>query len=231
MFYSKSVVAATAIAFSAMITEGLADITVTPDVEMPPPTLFDFDNDGVAGGLYRPATKGNNSRIAVYVMHAESDYMIFSACRELPRRGFTVFCANNAADKTGVMSSIYFEDELTQADLGMQYLRNLMDIDKVVLFGYSGGGGLMTVFQNVAENGVSERLAALNANETGLIDDEPMYITNSAYGVMNNKFFAQDTRFLAYTSKAWPLLHKDGLITTQIVPLVRVPVNFKSYAN
>jgi hypothetical protein len=262
-------------------------------------------------------------------MHAESDYMTFSACRELPRRGFTVFCANNAADKTGVMSSIYFEDELTQADYGMQYLRNLTDIDKVVLFGHSGGGGLMTAFQNVAENGISacqgpnklynctsavdglhpadgimlldanyglgtmpflslnpaleglhgttvnetlnlfnpangfikgnssrytstfkqayqegvvarndfiikyaqERLAALDANETGLIDDEPLYITDSAYGVMNNKFFAQDTRYLAHTSRPWPLLHKDGSITTHVVKSVRVPVNFESYAN
>ncbi|KAJ5939239.1 hypothetical protein N7466_002373 [Penicillium verhagenii] len=318
-----------AIAFGAMIHGGLAEITVTPDADMPPPTLYDFDNDGVAGGLYRPAFNSTKARIAVYVMHAESDYMTFSACRELPRRGFTVFCANNAADKTGVMSSIYFEDELTQADYGMQYLRNLTDIDKVVLFGHSGGGGLMTAFQNVAENGISacqgpnklynctsavadlhpadgimlldanyglgtmpflslnpaleglhgttvnetlnlfnpvngfikgnssrytskfkkayqegvvarndfiikyaqERLAALEANETGLIDDEPLYVTDSAYGVMNNKFFAQDTRYLAHTSLPWPLLHKDGSITTQVVKSVRVPVNFESYAN
>ena len=329
MIYSKSAATAMAIAFSAITHQAQAEITVTPDADMPPPTLFDFDNDGVAGGLYRPATNGTNARIAVYVMHAESDYMTFSACRELPRRGFVTFCANNAADKTGVMSSIYFEDELTQADLGMQYLRNLTGIDKVVLFGHSGGGGLMTAFQNVAENGISacqgpeklynctsavaglhpadgimlldanyglgampflslnpalegltgttvneslnlfnpsngfisgnssryttkfkkayqqgvvarndfiidyaqKRLAAIEANKTGLIDDEPLTITDSAYGVMNNKFFAQDTRFLAHTSKAWPLLHKDGSITTQVVPSVRVPVNFQSYAN
>ncbi|KAJ5638413.1 hypothetical protein N7528_000803 [Penicillium herquei] len=333
MFYRKSAVAATAFAFGATIAEGLptndSNIVISADSEMPTPVLYDFTNNGVAGGLYRPAVKGPNSRIAVYVMHAESDYMTFSACRELPRRGFTVFCANNAADKTGVMSTIYFEDELVQADYGMQYLRNLTDIDKVVLFGHSGGGALMSAFQNVAENGISacqgpeklynctsavadlhpadgvmlldanfglgtmpflslnpaleglhgttvneslnlfnpanefikgnssrytskfkkayqegvvarndfiinyaqERLAALEANETGLIDDEPLWISDSAYGVMNNKFFSQDTRFLAHTSKAWPLLHKDGSITTQVVPSVRVPVNFESYAN
>lgn len=315
------------IALGAMVGEAHAT-RVSPVADMPAPTLYDFDNDGVAGGLYRPAFNSTNSRIAVYVMHAESDYMTFSACRELPRRGFVTFCANNAADKSGVMSSIYFEDELVQADLGMQYLRNLTDIDKVVLFGHSGGGGLMAAFQDVAENGVSacqgpeklynctgavanlhladgimlldanyglgampflslnpalegvtgtrvndtlnlfnpangfvsgnsshytaefkcayqhgvvarnnyiikyaqERLAAIEANNSGFSDDEPLYITDSAYGVMNNKFFAQDTRYLAHTSQAWPLLHKDGTTTTRIVKSVRVPVNFEDYS-
>lgn len=316
------------VAFGAM-AEGAHATRVSPVADMPAPILYDFDNDGVAGGLYHPAFNSSNCRIAVYVMHAESDYMTFSACRELPRRGFVTFCANNAADKSGVMSSIDFEDELVQADLGMQYLRNLTGIDKVVLFGHSGGGGLMAAFQNVAENGMSacqgpeklynctsavadlhpadgimlldanyglgtmpflslnpalegvtgttvnetlnlfnpangfisgnsshytaefkrayqdgvvarnnyiikyaqERLAAIEANNSTFSDDEPLYITDSAYGVMNNKFFPQDTRYLAHTSQAWPLLHKNGTTTTRIVNSVRVPVNFKDYSN
>ncbi|KAJ5958798.1 uncharacterized protein N7479_005948 [Penicillium vulpinum] len=317
------------IAFGAMIQEGHAALSISPVADLPQPTLVDFGDYGVAGGLYRPSVNSSKSRIAVYVMHAESDYMAFSACQELPRRGFVTFCANNAADKSGVMSTMSFENELFHAELGMQYLRNLTEIDKVVLFGHSGGGGLMSTFQNVAENGVpacqgpeklynctsavanlhpadgimlmdanyglatmpflslnpaldgitgtkvnqsldlfnpangfingnssryttefkkayqkaavarndyiikyaQERLTALEANNGSFIDDEPLYITDSAYGVMNNKFFPQDTRYIAHTSKPWPLLHKDGSITTRIVESVRVPVNFESYAN
>ncbi|KAJ5630265.1 uncharacterized protein N7484_010365 [Penicillium longicatenatum] len=295
---------------------------------VPGPTMIDFDDDGVVGGLYRPSVNSARSSIAVYVMHAESDYLSISACTELPQRGLTTLCANNAADKTGVMSTIYFEDELTQVDQGMRYLRNLTGIDKVVLFGHSGGGAMMAGYQDVAENGVSacqgpekihnctdsvagllpadgimlidanyglgsmpslslnpaltgphgttvnqtlnlfnpangfvngassnftadfkkryqaavvkrnndiisyaqDRLAKIESGKTGLTDDEPFYITNAAYGTMNNKFFPQDLNYIAHTTYPWKLLHKDGKITNQIVHTVRVPVNFESYA-
>jgi hypothetical protein len=96
------------------------------------------DNDGAAGVLYHPVFNSSNSQTAVYVIQAEGGYMTSSACREPPRRGFVTFCANSAADKSGVMSSICFEDELVQADLAMQYICNLTDNAKVVLFGHSG---------------------------------------------------------------------------------------------
>ncbi|KAJ6006884.1 hypothetical protein N7451_004828 [Penicillium sp. IBT 35674x] len=295
---------------------------------LPSPTMIDFDSDGVVGGLYRPAVNSPRSSMAVYVMHAESDYLSFSACTELPQRGFTTLCANNAADKTGVMSTMYFEDELTQVDQGMRYLRNLTGIDKVVLFGHSGGGAMMAAYQDVAENGVSacqgpekihnctdavagllpadgimlidanyglgsmpflslnpaltgphgttvnqslnlfnpangfvkggssnftadfkkryeagivkrnneiidyakDRLAKIESGEAGLTDDEPLYITDAAYGTMNNKFFSQDVNYIAHTTYPWKLLHKGGRITNQIVHTVRVPVNFESHA-
>lgn len=296
---------------------------------LPAPTLVDINGNGVVAGLYHPALSGPKSRIAVYVMHAESDYLSFSACTELPRRGFTTLCANNAADKSGPMSDIDFEDELLQVDQGMQYLRNLSGVDNVVLFGHSGGGAMMAAFQDVAENGVSacqgpeklynctdsvgdlhpadgimlvdanyglgsmsflslnpaltgphgteanqtlnllnpangfvngsssnytaefkhayqtalvkrnndiiqfaqDRLSAISAGNASLIDDEPFYITDAAYGAPNNKFFSQDTSYLSHTTHPWPLLHKGGNVTTQIIPSVRVPANFDSTAN
>ncbi|KAJ5288151.1 hypothetical protein N7478_003837 [Penicillium angulare] len=295
---------------------------------LPAATVFDNAN-GVVGGVHRPAKHSPRSRVAVYVMHAESDYMSFSACTQLAERGFTVFCANNAADKTGPMSDIYFEDEILQVDVGMQYLRNLTGIDKVVLFGHSGGGAMMAAYQNIAENGASAcsgeekihkcgsaldgmhpadgiilidanyglgsmpllslnpaltgphgstineslnlfnpangfvngsisnytsdfkqlyqagvvkrnndvieyakgRLAAIENGTAGMTDDEQFYVNDMAYGVTSNKFFAQDTRYLAHTTHAWPLLHKGGNITVQRVPSVRVPTNFASVAN
>ena len=296
---------------------------------LPAPTMIDFGDDGVVGGLHRPAKVNPRSRIAVYVMHAESDYLSFSACTELPERGFTVFCANNAADKTGPMSDIYFEDELTQTGQGVSYLRNLTDIDKVVLFGHSGGGALMAAYQNVAENGIAacsgpekihkckssvagllpadgimlidanfglgsmpalslnpaltgphgstvneslnlfnpangfvkgassnytaefkkryqagvvkrnndiiqyaqERLAAIENGTAAMKDDEAFWVNDESYGVTNNKFFPQDTRYIAHTTYAWPLLHKGGKVTKQIVHSVRVPANFESSVN
>lgn len=289
---------------------------------LPAPELVDFNDSGVLGGLYRPSTIGPKARIAVYVMHAEQDYTSFSACTELPKRGFTAFCANNDASKSGTMSDISFEQMMQNAGQGMQYLRNRTDIiDKVVILGHSGGGAMMAAYQDIAENGVAAcqgqekiypctnavaglqaadglmlldanygistmalmslnpavtdetvrkpvnetlnlynpangfgnttrsnytaefkknfqdgvvarnnrilqhaqgRLKAIEAGNGLYDDDEPLNIIDGMYTGFNNKFFAQDTRYLAHTTQAWPLLHKNGT-TTQVVHSVRVP--------
>ncbi|KAE8377953.1 hypothetical protein BDV26DRAFT_304703 [Aspergillus bertholletiae] len=74
------------------------------------------------------------------------------------------------------------------------------------------------------------RLAALEAGEGMFGDDEPFTIPASLYVGFNNLFFSQDTRYLHHTTHAWPLLRKNGT-TTQIVPSVRAPGNFKDYSN
>ncbi|KAJ5112651.1 hypothetical protein N7532_000696 [Penicillium argentinense] len=122
---------------------------------LPTPVLVDFDDDGVLGGLFLPSISGPRSQIVVYMMHAEQDYTSFSACTELPKRGFTVFCANNDASKSGYMSDLNFEDIMTEVDQGMSYLRDLTEIEKVVILGHSGGGAMMAQYPNIAENGVS----------------------------------------------------------------------------
>lgn len=110
--------------------------------ELPLPILKDFDDTGVLGGLYRPNSTSPSSRIGIYIMHAEQDYTSFVGCTELRERGFTVFCANNEASKSGYMSDINFEDMMLQVNTGLAWLRNQTDIDKVVILGHSGGGAV-----------------------------------------------------------------------------------------
>ncbi|GAB1193934.1 hypothetical protein APSETT444_003171 [Aspergillus pseudonomiae] len=119
------------------------------------PLLKDFDETGTLGALYQPKSTSARSRIAVYVMHAEQDYTTFVACTELPKRGFTTFCANNEASKYGYMSDLNFEDMMAEINTGMAWLRNLTDVDKIVILGHSGGGAMMAAYQNITENGVS----------------------------------------------------------------------------
>lgn len=253
-------------------------------------------------------------------MHAEQDYLNFVACTELQQRGYTVLCANNNASKSGKMTDLAFEDMLLDAGKGISYLRNQTYINQVVILGHSGGGAMLTAYQNIAENGVkacqgpekiypcSNSLAGLppadgfisvdsnyglstmtllsvnpaitdensgrkinaslnlynpangytkdganyttsftKAFQSGVVsrwnrnkaitagnglyeDDEPLTIPNANYVGMNNKFFAEDTRFLAHTKHAWPLLHKNGTSTKQIVHSVRVPTAIGSFA-
>jgi hypothetical protein len=73
-----------------------------------------------------------------------------------------------------------------------------------------------------------DRLQKINLGQGRFNDDEPFVIPGANYNGFNNKFFAQDTRFLSRTRKAWPLLHKDGALTTEIVHTVRVPENTNS---
>lgn len=84
--------------------------------------------------------------IGVLVMHSDSDYLSFSAGIELAERGYSVLCANANAEMPLTMKMMVVKD-------GVEYLRGLDHVEKVVLFGHSGGATLMTAYQNVAESG------------------------------------------------------------------------------
>lgn len=79
-------------------------------------------------------------------MHSDSDYLSFSAGIELAERGYTVLCANTEASQPLTMKMMAVKDAL-------ETLRKVDGVEKVVLFGHSGGATLMTVYQNVAETG------------------------------------------------------------------------------
>ena len=65
------------------------------------------------------------------------------------------------------------------------------------------------------------RLELIEAGKGRFADDEP-FIIPGAYGV-TNKLNAQDLTLQAHTRNAWPLLHPDGTVTTEIIPSVRTP--------
>jgi len=110
---------------------------------------------GVPGVLYQPVTPGPKSHIALFVMHADGDYLEFSACTELSKRGYTVLCANNTSSKSFTFNDGIIDDVMLQIKAAVTYLKQAPGIDKVVLFGHSGGATLMTAYQDIAENGVA----------------------------------------------------------------------------
>ncbi|KAK7509207.1 hypothetical protein IWZ03DRAFT_93591 [Phyllosticta citriasiana] len=145
-------------ALAAFLAIGNASLSQAASLTAP--ELVDMGG-GVVGGLHRPATGAAEAGLAVYVMHAEQDYLIFYACTELAERGYRVFYANNQASKSGYMLDIDFEEMLENTALGVSYLRNQTDINQVVLLGHSGGSAMMSAYQNIAEN----RLAAFQGPE------------------------------------------------------------------
>jgi hypothetical protein len=74
-----------------------------------------------------------------------------------------------------------------------------------------------------------ERLHAIESGKGKYADDEPFIVPGGAQNAFNNKLFPQDIRLLSRTRKAWPLLHPDGSMTTQVIPCVRRAKNDKPF--
>jgi len=104
--------------------------------------------DHVPGLLYEPITPGEKSSIGILVMHSGGDYLNFPACTEMSKRGYRVLCANVGS----VFDTI--EKKLLDVKLGVAYLRKYPGIRQVILWGHSGGGTLMSAYQDIAENGL-----------------------------------------------------------------------------
>lgn len=104
--------------------------------------------NAVNGVLYEPAAPGEKSRIAILVMHSDSDYLTFSMGREMAKRGYRVLCAN-VSDRR-----INMDIKILEAKMAVAYLKGLTDVNTVVLMGHSGGATLMSAYQAIAENGV-----------------------------------------------------------------------------
>ncbi|NTV89559.1 MAG: alpha/beta hydrolase, partial [Clostridiales bacterium] len=73
-----------------------------------------------------------------------------------------------------------------------------------------------------------ERLALIESGKGNFLDDEPFIVPGGVLIRPNNKLFLQDIRFLSHTKGQWPLIHKDGSITHQVVPSVRKPCEGKN---
>lgn len=76
-----------------------------------------------------------------------------------------------------------------------------------------------------------KRLHAIEIGKGKYADDEPYIIPGGVQIAPNNKLFPQDIRLMSHTKNAWPLLHADGSITTQIIPCVRKPKAGKPLTN
>src|SRR5690242_2750829 len=107
---------------------------------------------GVKAVLYRPDSNPT-PHVGVVVMHRTSNYLNHAACTQLSSRGLTVLCMNSRFDNNEAL----VDWELIAQDVGagVTYLKNTQHMNKVILFGHSGGGPTTTYYQAVAEKGPS----------------------------------------------------------------------------
>ena len=102
------------------------------------------------GALYKPDS-GPARRVALIIMHRTAHYMHNRGCRDLSARGFMVLCMNTRFETNEIR--VLWEQVPPDVKQGIAYLRKQPGISKVVLFGHTGGGPIMSFSQAVAENG------------------------------------------------------------------------------
>jgi hypothetical protein len=160
-------------------------------------TTFVSLGRGVPGVLYEPVTPVEKSQIGIFVMHSGGDYLKHSACTELSKRGYRVLCANNSTSKSGFTDDGNMDKMVSDAGLGVAYLRKYPGIRKVVLLGHSGGGALMSSYQNIAENGLkacqgAEKLIKCSDSLAGLPPADGLMLVDSNWGLAAMMLFSID---------------------------------------
>ena len=153
--------------------------------------------NGVPAVLYAPATPSGKSRIAVFAMHSNADYLEFSACTELAGRGYRVLCANNSLGKAGTFQEGQLDRIIGEAKLGVEYLRAQPGIQRIVLFGHSGGATLMSAYQMIAERGLAscrgpEKIHQCPDDLAGLPAADGMLLIDSNWGQATMSLLSTD---------------------------------------
>jgi pimeloyl-ACP methyl ester carboxylesterase len=134
----------------AVAAAGLLMVAASSALAQSNPTFMQIGP--LKGALYKPDS-GPAPHVGVLVMHRTANFMNHAACTELSARGFLVLCMNSRFENNEV--AVSFEQLPLDVKEGVLALRKQAGITKVLLFGHSGGGPLMSLYQAVAEKGPS----------------------------------------------------------------------------
>ena len=104
----------------------------------------------LSGALYKP-DKGPAPHVAFVIGHRTANYLNHIGCRELSSRGFLALCFNTRFQNNE--TQVRWEETPLDVKAAVDFVRRQPGITKVVLFGHSGGGPLMSFYQAVAEKG------------------------------------------------------------------------------
>jgi hypothetical protein len=124
----------------------------------------------LSAAIYRPDS-GPVPHVAFVLAHRTANYLNHIGCRELSARGFLVVCFNTRFQNNE--ASVRWEEIPLDVKAAVEFARGQPGITKVILFGHSGGGPLMSFYQAVAEKGPAycqapERLVKCSGDLSGL---------------------------------------------------------------
>jgi hypothetical protein len=160
-------------AIQAIALAGALAAGATSFAAAPPPQYVQFSPGATKGALYRPdPALFPSPHVGVIAMHRNSNYLSHISTVQLPSRGFVVLGMNPRCDNNEAACAPW-ENNALDVRSGVNYLRSLPGITKVVLLGHSGGGPTMSFYQAVAEKGVAfcqdpQKLIKCGATHAGL---------------------------------------------------------------
>jgi pimeloyl-ACP methyl ester carboxylesterase len=105
-----------------------------------------------AKALYYTPDDNPSPRVAVLTVHRTGDRFGSLECTELSRRGIGVLCLNTRFQ--GNEAKVDFEKIPLDIKAGVEFLK-AQGVTNVLLWGHSGGGATTTLYQAVAEAGLS----------------------------------------------------------------------------
>jgi hypothetical protein len=109
-------------------------------------------SNGAIGALYQPTSHTSQESTAFVLTHEDNNFIGTVPCVQLAQRGYTVMCVKSEFDDQALVS---WDDLALDVGSSVSYLRGLAAVKHVVLVGYSGGGAIMSYYQNVAQNGLA----------------------------------------------------------------------------
>ncbi|HUI76935.1 MAG TPA: hypothetical protein VLY24_03440 [Bryobacteraceae bacterium] len=138
----------------------------------------------LSAALYKPDA-GPAPHVAFLIAHRTANYLNHIGCRELSARGFLVLCFNTRFQNNE--ASVRWEETPLDVKAAVDFARAQPGITKVILFGHSGGGPLISFYQAVAEKGpgycqAPERLVKCGGNLSGLVPADAMVFADAHPG-------------------------------------------------
>jgi hypothetical protein len=133
---------------------GMLIIASLANAAAPPPQYIQFAPIATMGAVYFPDPElYPMPHIAVVNMHRTENRLAHISMKEMAARGFVILgmnprCQNNES------KCAPWENNALDVKQGIEYLRKIPGIKKVLLMGGSGGGPTMSFYQAVAEKGV-----------------------------------------------------------------------------
>jgi hypothetical protein len=109
-------------------------------------------SNGAIGALYQPTSPTRQEATAFVLTHEYANFIGTIPCVQLAQRGYTVMCVKSEFDD---QAEANWDDLALDVGSSVSYLRGLAAVKHVVLVGYSGGGAIMSFYQNVAQNGLA----------------------------------------------------------------------------
>ena len=141
---------------------------------------------GPARAVYAVPEAPSSAKTAFLIVHRTSDYTTHIACQELPKRGFAALCMNTRFANNELL--VDWDRIALDVKAGVDFLRKQAGIEKVVLFGHSGGGPTTSFYQAVAENGLgfckdSRKLVPCKDDLAGLPKADALILADAHPGV------------------------------------------------